>query len=50
MIDAYRLDVNDSVAITAEFSNGALGVVHMSRYATGKANDLDLLIHGEKGR
>lgn len=49
VIDAYRLDVNDSVAITAEFSNGALGVVHMSRYATGKANDLDLLIHGEKG-
>jgi predicted dehydrogenase len=48
-IDVYRLDVNDSVAITAEFSNGALGVIHMSRYATGKANDLDLMIHGEKG-
>lgn len=49
VIDVYRLDVNDSVAITAEFSNGALGVIHMSRYATGKANDLDLTIHGEKG-
>ncbi|MBB5220953.1 putative dehydrogenase [Amaricoccus macauensis] len=49
VIDVYRLDVNDSVAMTAEFSNGALGVIHMSRYATGKANDLDLLIHGEKG-
>ncbi len=49
MIDVYKLDVNDSVAITAEFSNGALGVIHMSRYATGKANDLDLMIHGEKG-
>ena len=49
MIDVYKLDVNDSVAMTAEFSNGALGVIHMSRYATGKANDLDLLIHGEKG-
>jgi len=48
-IDVYRLDVNDSVAMTAEFSNGALGVIHMSRYATGKANDLDLMIHGEKG-
>ena len=48
-IDVYKLDVNDSVAITVEFSNGALGVVHMSRYATGKANDLDLTIHGEKG-
>jgi predicted dehydrogenase len=48
-IDVYKLDVNDSVAITAEFSNGALGVIHMSRYATGKANDLDLMIHGETG-
>lgn len=49
VIDVYKLDVNDSVAMTVEFSNGALGVVHMSRYATGKANDLDLMIHGEKG-
>jgi len=48
-IDVYKLDVNDSVAMTAEFSNGALGVIHISRYATGKANDLDLMIHGEKG-
>lgn len=49
VIDVYKLDVNDSVAMTAEFSNGALGVIHMSRYATGKANDLDLIIHGEQG-
>jgi predicted dehydrogenase len=49
VIDVYQLDVNDSVAMTAEFSNGALGVIHMSRYATGKANDLDLMIHGERG-
>ena len=48
-IDVYTLDVNDSVAMTVEFSNGALGVVHMSRFATGKLNDLDLLIHGDKG-
>lgn len=48
-IDVYRLDVNDSVAMTVEFENGALGVVHMSRFATGKANDLDLMIHGDKG-
>ena len=48
-IDVYKLDVNDSVAMTVEFSNGALGVVHMSRFATGKLNDLDLLIHGDKG-
>jgi predicted dehydrogenase len=49
VIDAYRLDVNDSVAMTVELSNGALGVVHMSRFATGKANDLDMTIHGERG-
>ncbi len=49
MIDTYRLDVNDSVAMSVEFGNGALGVVHMSRFATGKANDLDLLIHGDRG-
>ena len=48
-IGAYMLDVNDSVAMTVEFSNGALGVIHMSRFATGKLNDLDLMIHGEKG-
>lgn len=49
VIDTYRLDVNDSVAMTVELSNGALGVVHMSRFGTGKANDLDLMIHGERG-
>lgn len=48
-IGAYTLDANDSCAMTVEFDNGALGVVHMSRYATGKANDLDLMIHGTKG-
>jgi predicted dehydrogenase len=48
-IGAYRFDVNDSVAMTVEFSNGALGVVHMSRYGTGKRNDLDLMIHGDRG-
>ncbi len=48
-IAAYTLDVNDSVAMTVEFSNGALGVVHMSRFATGKRNDLELTIHGDRG-
>ena len=49
VIGNYTLDANDSCAMTVELSNGALGVIHMSRYATGKANDLDLMIHGEKG-
>ena len=49
-IGAYTLDANDSVAMTVEFDNGALGVVHMSRFATGKTNELDLTIHGDRGR
>jgi predicted dehydrogenase len=49
VIEPYRLDVNDSVAITAEFGNGALGAIHMSRYGTGKRNDLDMMIHGQRG-
>ncbi|KQT83077.1 Gfo/Idh/MocA family oxidoreductase [Aurantimonas sp. Leaf443] len=48
-IGAYRFDVNDSVAMTVEMENGALGVVHMSRYATGNLNDLHLTIYGETG-
>lgn len=48
-IGPYTLDVNDSVAMTVEMSNGALGVVHMSRYATGNLNDLNLAIYGEQG-
>jgi predicted dehydrogenase len=48
-IGAYLMDVNDSVVMNVGFSNGALGVVHMSRFATGHANDLSLSIHGVKG-
>ncbi len=48
-IGAYTLDANDSVAMTVEFDNGALGVIHMSRFATGKTNELDLTIHGDRG-
>lgn len=48
-IGAYTLDVNDSVAMTVEMANGALGTVTMTRYATGKLNDLNLAIYGETG-
>lgn len=48
-VGGYTLDANDSVAMTVEMSNGALGVVHMSRYATGNANELNLTIYGERG-
>ena len=48
-IGDYTLDVNDSVAMTVEMTNGALGVIHMSRYATGNLNDLHLILYGETG-
>ena len=48
-IGPYVMDVNDSVVMNVGFSNGALGVVHMSRFATGHANDLNLAIHGTMG-
>ena len=48
-IGAYGLDANDSVVLTVEMANGALGVVNMSRFATGNANDLTLNLYGETG-
>jgi len=45
----YVLDANDSAVITLELANGALGVIHTSRWATGYANSLRLQIHGDKG-
>jgi len=33
----------------AEYGNGALGVIHASRWATGHLNELRLRIHGDKG-
>ncbi len=48
-IGEYQLDANDSCTLNVELSNGALGVVHMSRYYTGYMNDLVLSIHGTLG-
>ncbi len=48
-IGAYKLDANDSVVITAEMDNGALASIHMTRFATGSENDLNLAIYGELG-
>lgn len=45
----YVLDANDSAAMTVEFANGALGVVHASRYATGYANRLSIQLFGTEG-
>ena len=45
----YVLDANDSFTMSLEFSSGALGVVHATRWATGYLNTLRLRAYGEKG-
>jgi predicted dehydrogenase len=48
-IGDYDLDANDSATMTVDFANGAMGVIHTSRWATGHLNDLRLRVHGDKG-
>lgn len=48
-IGTYELDANDSFAMSVDFKNGAIGVIHASRWATGHLNELRLRIYGEKG-
>lgn len=48
-IGEYDLDANDSFTMTVDFANGALGVIHSSRWATGHLNELRLRMHGDRG-
>jgi predicted dehydrogenase len=48
-IGEYALDANDSFVMTAGFTNGAIGVIHATRWATGHLNDLRVRIYGDKG-
>lgn len=48
-IGEYPLDANDSMVMTAEFANGAIGIIQASRFMTGHDNELHLRIHGDKG-
>ena len=48
-IGDYELDANDSFAMSVELGNGALGVIHASRWATGYSNTLRLELFGSKG-
>jgi len=43
------LDANDSFVASLRFANGALGVVHSSRWATGQNNSLRLRMYGTAG-
>ena len=45
----YVLDANDSMAMHLRLSNGAIGVIHASRFASGHLNDLRLRIYGTRG-
>jgi predicted dehydrogenase len=44
-----KLDANDTAIIELRFEQGGLGVLHMSRWATGHANHLRLEVHGTEG-
>jgi predicted dehydrogenase len=48
-IGEYGFDANDSFTMALDFSNGALGVIHASRWATGHLNELRLRMYGDKG-
>jgi len=48
-VGQYKLDANDSAVMTIEFANGALGVIHTSRWVGGHANRLFLKIAGTLG-
>jgi predicted dehydrogenase len=48
-IGDYELDANDSFTINAAFDNGAIGVIHASRWASGHLNELKLRIYGDRG-
>lgn len=48
-IGPYKLDANDSAVMTVEFANGALGVIHTSRWVGGHANRLFLRLSGTEG-
>ncbi|MDQ8184117.1 Gfo/Idh/MocA family oxidoreductase [Pelagicoccus sp. SDUM812002] len=47
--DDYDFEANDSAAITAEFENGAIGVIHTTRWAVPHLNSLRLNLYGDKG-
>ena len=48
-IGEYTLDANDSFTMHTRLENGAVGVVHATRMASGHFNDLFLRIFGTKG-
>jgi predicted dehydrogenase len=48
-IQGYSLDSTDSAVISADFVSGAMGAIHMTRWATGQMNSLRLRVYGDEG-
>ncbi len=48
-IGEYVLDANDSFAMHVRLTNGAVGTVSATRFASGHLNDLRLRIYGDLG-
>ncbi len=48
-IGEYPLDANDSCTLQLRLANGAAGVVHATRFASGHFNDLFLRVYGDQG-
>lgn len=48
-IGEYKLDANDSAVMHLRLANGAVGVLHATRFASGHLNDLTLKIFGTTG-
>ena len=44
-----KLDANDTAIIELEFTNGGLGVIHTTRWATGRGNTIRVEAHGTGG-
>lgn len=44
-----KMDADDSAVIELRFANGAMGVVHTSRWAMGRSNHIRVECHGSEG-
>ena len=47
--DQVPLDANDTAIIRLNFSSGAMGICHTTRWATGQTNSVSLSVHGTDG-
>jgi predicted dehydrogenase len=48
-VGEYVLDANDSCVASVAFRNGAVGVIHTTRWATGHINSLRVRVFGDRG-